>query len=585
MNKLSKFNIVALAVLVSVTTAPSFSQCLDQHQRKLTGWDLWPVERIGGSVSVSGDTAFVGAGNHRVDSCNSCGAVFVFQKWNNEWSGLQKLTASDGRPPYSFGKKVSVSGDMAVISSGLSQVYVFQRTGIYWDEVQKLISHGARHNDYFGRSIAISGDTIVIGATGVDCPSRIRDCGAAYVFQYDGSSWVERQKLTPTYDGEEDTRFGQSVSVSGNTVMVGAPQSDCDFSGGNCGKVYVYHYDGASWVLVQKIIGSNRAVSDQVGRTLSLDGNTAVIGGSFLRPGPDGNCKSAYVYRFDGVTWVEEQILISYEQRCRGGFADYVSISGDTIVLGAAEEDCADGRNCGAAYVFRYDGTTWIKDQRLIASDPTAAPGIVRRNFGNAVSVDGDSIVVGATKSDCPGGVRCASAYGFTCQPPVVVNFDVKPGNCPNLIDPMSKGVVSMVVAGSQDFDVSMIDMDSLKLTRNDRRAGSDVSPLYWRDGSGIVIEDVTTPLIDLKCACNEVGGDGIDDLSLKFWKTAMSRALGLDAEPRGATVELLLRGSLLDGTTFEGSDCIEIARPTQTWDLSSSRMRNAPFSQIPLKP
>lgn len=100
------------------------------------------------------------------------------------------------------------------------------------------------------------------------------------------------------------------------------------------------------------------------------------------------------------------------------------------------------------------------------------------------------------------------------------MNLDVKPGSCPNPVNPKSKGVVPVAVVGSLDFDVA-------------------------------------TPFDGEPCACHKLRGDGIDDLTLTFSTSEMSRALELNESPKGETIELVLRGRLQDGTTFEATDCI----------------------------
>ena len=136
--------------------------------------------------------------------------------------------------------------------------------------------------------------------------------------------------------------------------------------------------------------------------------------------------------------------------------------------------------------------------------------------------------------------------------------LDIRPGSCPNPVNPRSRGVVPVALVGGLEFDVATVDPDSLILTRADDVGGS-VLPLSDRRGPRIIIEDLVSPLITDPCECHPLGGDGIDDLSLKFSTAEMSRALELNALPRGETIELVLRGTLQDGTAFEATDCIVI--------------------------
>ena len=109
------------------------------------------------------------------------------------------------------------------------------------------------------------------------------------------------------------------------------------------------------------------------------------------------------------------------------------------------------------------------------------------------------------------------------------MNLDIKPGSCPNPVNAESNGVVPVVIIGSLNFDVTTIDPNSLTLARADGM-GDSVSPLSSRRGARIAIEDVATPFDGEPCACHELGGDGIDDLVLKFSTPEMSRVLELNA-------------------------------------------------------
>ncbi len=136
--------------------------------------------------------------------------------------------------------------------------------------------------------------------------------------------------------------------------------------------------------------------------------------------------------------------------------------------------------------------------------------------------------------------------------------LDIKPGSCPNPVNPRSKGVVPVAIIGSESFDVTQIDIDSLLLARADGVGGA-AAPLGKRRGAWSEVADVGTPFDGEPCDCHELGADGIDDLLLKFSTPELAEVLELGSLPRGTSVALTLSGSLLDGTGFEASDCIVI--------------------------
>jgi hypothetical protein len=340
--------------------------------------------------------------------------------------------------------------------------------------------------------------------------------------------------------------------VTGDTAVVGAVGDDCT-TGGDCGSTYVFRFIGTSWVEEQKLTASDAARGDAFGSSVAVTGDMAVVGANRDDCTAGDHCGAAYVFRFNGVDWIEEQKLTASDAGARDYFGN-VSVSGDTAVVGAQGADCAAGDWCGAAYVFRFNGTSWIENQKLTAPNTTG-----RELFGFSVSAKGNTAVVGAPKHACAAGMGCGSAHVFSCTfVATVANLDIKPGSCPNPVNPGSRGVVPVAIVGSPVFDVTMVTPDSLTLARADGLGGR-VSPVSGRQGPKIAIDDVATPCAGEPCACHELEGDGIADLSLKFSTPDLTRVLELDALPRGTTVELVLRGALEDGTTFEAVDCIMI--------------------------
>ena len=219
---------------------------------------------------------------------------------------------------------------------------------------------------------------------------------------------TEQQKLTAD-DAGANYRFGKSVSVSGQTVVVGSPFDSCG-TGVSCGAAYVYRLNGTSWVAEQKLTASDATVEDHFGGSVSVSGETIVVGAAQDDCAAGVNCGSTYVFRFNGTSWVEEQKLTASDAAWQAWFGVSVTVGGDTVVVGADTISCAAGFACGAAYVFRFNGTSWVEEEKLTASD--AAP---FDQFGNSVSVTRNTVVVGAYLDACTTiGTRCGSAYVFT---------------------------------------------------------------------------------------------------------------------------------------------------------------------------
>ncbi len=143
-------------------------------------------------------------------------------------------------------------------------------------------------------------------------------------------------------------------------------------------------------------------------------------------------------------------------------------------------------------------------------------------------------------------------------------SLDIKPGSCPNPFNRHGNGVLPVALVGTVEFDPAEVDLSTLQLSRADGVGGS-VAPNEGPPGPHSVLEDAATPFDGEGCECHDLGGDGIDDLSMKFKTRDLVDALELDDLSGGAMVELVLSGSLLDGTTFVASDCIVIVPPGDT--------------------
>lgn len=151
--------------------------------------------------------------------------------------------------------------------------------------------------------------------------------------------------------------------------------------------------------------------------------------------------------------------------------------------------------------------------------------------------------------------------YGFAEEAPpapLILALDIKPGSCPNPVNLKSRGVLPVALLGTDDLDVSLIDIASITLGRADGTAGSAFL-IDGPPGPNVTIEDIGIPFDGELCDCHELEVDGIDDLQMKFKTREVIQALELgDFEP-GATVELNVAGTLEDGTEFSASDCVLI--------------------------
>jgi len=275
-------------------------------------------------------------------------------------------------------------------------------------ELAKLLASDAAAGDWFGRSVSVSGDTAVMGAHSDDHAGGT-DAGSAYVFVRTAGGWTQQAKLTAS-DAAASDYFGVSVSVSGDTAVIGA-NGDDHAGGTDAGSAYVFVRSGGVWTQQAKLTASDAAASDVFGFSVSVSGDTAVIGANYDDHAGGGNAGSAYVFVKPSGGWqnmTQTAKLTASDAVADDYFGYSVSVSGDTAVIGAYSDTHAGGGQAGSAYVFVGAGGVWSQQTKLTASD--AATGDY---FGLSVSVSGDMAVVGADGDDHAGGGQAGSAYAF----------------------------------------------------------------------------------------------------------------------------------------------------------------------------
>jgi hypothetical protein len=355
-----------------------------------------------GMVSLDGDTALIGACQD-----NGRGSVYVFIRTGTTWTEQQKFTASDGQADDWFGIWVSLDGDTALIGASLDDdngvdsgsAYVFTRTGITWTQQQKLLASDGAAGDIFGWPVSLSGDTALIGAPWDD--DNGDDSGSAYVFTRSGTTWTQQAKLLAS-DGTTEDWFGYTVSLDGDTALIGARFND--ENGNNSGSAYVFTRTGTTWTQQTKLHALDGTTEDNLGSFVSVDGDTALIGAI----GVDNYTGSAYVFTRTGTTWTQQAKLLASDGHATDCFSWPLTLDGDTALVGAYLDD-AKGVDSGSAYVFTRTGTTWTEQQKLLASD-----GAEGDQFSVRIALDGDTALIGAGYDNNENGVDSGSAYVFT---------------------------------------------------------------------------------------------------------------------------------------------------------------------------
>ena len=415
------------------------AECALEEEQKLIPVDADVDHRVGASVSISGDRLITGAWG--------ADAAYVFRRSGNAWVQEAKLTGAGGF----FGWSVSISGDRAVVGARFDSslgnqrgaVYVFRRddnsTPLVddddtWNLEEVLTASDAADGDQLGGAVAIDGDYVIAGAQYENEAGEL--AGAAYVFRKDDNNtpldpaddfWVEQDKLTGS-DTVADDNFGSSLSISGDRAVVGAWHHSA--VGNQSGAAYVFQRDDNatpenpaddSWIEEAKLVPLDAATFDQFGVAVGIDGDRAVVG-AWLDDDGGNLTGSAYVFRREGVSWIQESKLTASDAAAGDELGKSVSIDGDRIALGAFEDDdaCANDPapdpNCdsGSAYVYERDDNNtpldpiddvWTQTDKLVASDTAPA------DFFGRVAIEGTTVIAGSLTDEA--GDQAGAIYVF----------------------------------------------------------------------------------------------------------------------------------------------------------------------------
>ncbi|WP_394835917.1 FG-GAP repeat protein [Pendulispora rubella] len=370
------------------------SLVLASQQATLSASDASMQDLFGLQVAIDGDTAAVlGQTNNGGSSPDPGLAVYVFTRTGTGWVEQQKLTPSERVTQNDFGQ-IAIDGDTIAMGSHHG-VYIFARSGSTWGEQQKLAPRA--EDSTFGASVALDGDTLVAGAPTEDAAES--RAGAAYVFTRSGTSWSEQQRIVAA-DGQIRDLFGFAVAVDGDRIAVGADAAS--ERGFYTGAAYVFARSATGWTQQQKLLPDAVTGGDEFGGRLALKGGTLVIGS----PGDDTKGEDTgalYVFTESNATWVEQTKLFSSEAVPSQILGASVAIDGSTIVAGTK----VITENGGVAYTFeRSTDGQWTQHEKLAPSDPEKV-----YLFGYCVAVSGSTKLVGALVRD-PSGHGAAYVFG-----------------------------------------------------------------------------------------------------------------------------------------------------------------------------
>ncbi|MGE3611145.1 MAG: FG-GAP repeat protein [Bacteriovoracaceae bacterium] len=338
----------------------------------------------------------------------------------------------------------AASADNTSSSSGA--VYVYKRTGSSWAQEAYIKAANANASDSFGTDVTLNGDTLVVGAPGEDsnqttitngvtasADNTSSGSGAVYVYKRVGSTWSQEAYIKASNNGASDG-FGTFIDIDGDTLIVGVPNEDSnqtsitngatassDNSASSSGAVYVYRRTSAIWAQEAYIKASNAETADSFGSSLVLSGNLIAVGSPLedsnqttitngATSSSDNSLASSgavYIYKRTGSSWAQEAFIKPSNSDSNDNFGSRVALSGYTLAISSINEDSnqtliTDGpaasntlTDSGAVYVYQRNAGIWSIEAYIKADNAGATD-----NFGSALAISGDTLVVGAKAED-----------------------------------------------------------------------------------------------------------------------------------------------------------------------------------------
>ncbi|HLX68809.1 MAG TPA: FG-GAP repeat protein [Verrucomicrobiae bacterium] len=296
------------------------------------------------------------------------------------------LVASQG-----FGGAVAADGNTFVAATQFAPfaVYVYTNNNGTWTEQAKLTSPTGNPRDRFGSSLAIQGNTLVVGAAGAL---------SAYVFTNVNGAWIEQQVLTPS-GGSGLSFAGNSfngMSLNGNTLAIGAGSEATP--AGNTGSVYVFVNSNGQWIQQQRIVPTDSSVAG-FGGSVSVQNDNLLVGA----PDTAFETGAAFLFARQSGVWSQQVRFDPMDDEPEQGlFGELVSLDGNTAVIGEPE--------ASEALIFVSNNSnntnTWSLQAKLEGPDDS--------DFGTGIKVIGDLLLVTAYEDFNPAGVGTGDAFVFT---------------------------------------------------------------------------------------------------------------------------------------------------------------------------
>ncbi|SMC32476.1 T9SS type A sorting domain-containing protein [Moheibacter sediminis] len=359
-----------------------------QQAQKIVGERESRAE-FGTSVAIDDEFAIVGTSRESI----AAGAAYVYRKEGENWNLSQKIVASDAFEMAEFGGAVKLGNSLMVIAAGRSNyegvdrtgaLYVHERVGNTWVNTIKLNASDYTENALLGvnpTTLDLQDNTIVAGA-----PGENNWLGSVYVFEKEGNDWNETKILHPELT--ENATFGIGVSISGNTLIAGASGED-----NGAGSAYIFQKIDGNWEFAQRITASDPQTNTYFGNSVSIDGNQLVVG-AYAEGSVGGNIAAAYIFeKNDADEWVEIQKIPSPVSAENTYFGWMCKMEGNQMLISAPH---IYGEEAGEVYLYnKTESGQWEEAQLVETSED-----VEQKFYGWSIDLNGGNLIIGAPRDD-----------------------------------------------------------------------------------------------------------------------------------------------------------------------------------------
>lgn len=386
-----------------------------QLEQRLVANDREARDVFGADVAIHSESLLIGAHGDDIGPNLDQGSAYVFSRESGAWVQQQKLVAFDGGARRFFGRRVALDGHTAVVSgdsifesqgsvSLQGAAYVYSVASEAWDFRQKINSGIFQSRDAFSSSIALTTHRMLLGCVACNVgPNQAQ--GRVHSYSFADNAWRPEATIS-TGKGAKDAAFGSSLALDRDRLLVGAVGGAAQMSEPIEG-AYLFSRTGGSWALEAILSAEETSFGDLFGTSLALAGDLAIVGAPTARD--DRGILTGAVYVFERLEnqWINTAKLTPPDGSPGDYFGTAIALDGSYMAVGSPDHS-NEASNEGAVYIFRFEDSQFLLDAKLAASGPYGI-----REFGSAIDLQGDRMIVGAPWSSPRGRPSQGSAFVF----------------------------------------------------------------------------------------------------------------------------------------------------------------------------